>query len=57
MQLKHAGGAAVWEAGKQDVYVHEVVFYSGVKMMCADYIDFTPTFVLDGYKLLNETYE
>ncbi|KAE9107665.1 hypothetical protein PF007_g12950 [Phytophthora fragariae] len=41
----------------EDVYVHEVVFYSGVKMMCADYIDFTPTFVLDGYKLLNETYE
>ncbi|KAE8969956.1 hypothetical protein PR003_g28481 [Phytophthora rubi] len=26
-------------------------------MMCAGYIDFTPTFVLDSYKLLNGTYE
>ncbi|KAE8892794.1 hypothetical protein PF005_g16604 [Phytophthora fragariae] len=41
----------------EDVYAHEVVFYSWVKMMCAGYIDFTPTFVLDSYKLLNETYE
>ncbi|GMF43168.1 unnamed protein product [Phytophthora fragariaefolia] len=40
-----------------DVYVHEVVLYSWVKMMRAGYIDFIPTSVLDGYKLLNEAYE
>ncbi|KAE8883173.1 hypothetical protein PF005_g22601 [Phytophthora fragariae] len=41
----------------EDVHVHEVVLYSWVKSMRAGYIDFIPTSVLDGYKLLNETFE
>ncbi|EGZ28028.1 hypothetical protein PHYSODRAFT_554350 [Phytophthora sojae] len=40
-----------------DVYVHEVVLYTWVKSLRAGYIDFIPTIVLDGYKLLNEAYE
>ncbi|KAG7401930.1 hypothetical protein PHYBOEH_009510 [Phytophthora boehmeriae] len=40
-----------------DVYVHEVAVYTTVKSLRAGYIDHIPTTVLDGYKLLNETFE
>ncbi|KAG7398714.1 hypothetical protein PHYBOEH_010664 [Phytophthora boehmeriae] len=35
----------------------EVAIYAWVKSLRAGYIDFIPTTVLDGYKLLNATYE
>jgi glutathione S-transferase len=40
-----------------ELYVHDVVIYTWVKSMRAGYIDFIPATVLDGYKLLNETFE
>ncbi|RLN31372.1 hypothetical protein BBO99_00006722, partial [Phytophthora kernoviae] len=39
------------------VYVHDVAIYAWVKSLRAGYIDSIPTTVLDGYKLLNSTYE
>ncbi|RLN49407.1 hypothetical protein BBJ28_00026707 [Nothophytophthora sp. Chile5] len=40
-----------------DVFVHELAIYAWVKSLRAGYIDHIPTTVLDGYKLLNETFE
>ncbi|KAE9056178.1 hypothetical protein PF006_g32754 [Phytophthora fragariae] len=61
MQLKHAGGAAIWEASKDRPVLQankaHLQKMNWVKMIRADYIDFIATSVLDGYNLLNETYE
>ncbi|POM64909.1 Glutathione S-transferase [Phytophthora palmivora] len=40
-----------------DVYIHEVAIYTFVKALRAGYIDYIPTTVLDGYKLLNEAHD
>ncbi|RLN90287.1 hypothetical protein BBJ28_00015440 [Nothophytophthora sp. Chile5] len=40
-----------------DVFVHELAIYAWVKSMRAGYIDHIPTTVLDGYKLVNKTFE
>ncbi|KAG6609711.1 putative glutathione S-transferase [Phytophthora cinnamomi] len=40
-----------------DVFVHEVVLYGWVKSMRAGYIDYIPTDVLNGYKLLNAAHD
>ncbi|OWZ10140.1 Glutathione S-transferase [Phytophthora megakarya] len=39
------------------VYIHEVAIYAFVKSLRAGYIDYIPTTVLDGYKLLNEAHD
>ncbi|KAH7478973.1 hypothetical protein KRP22_010975 [Phytophthora ramorum] len=40
-----------------DVFVHDVVIYAWIKSLRAGYMDFIPTTVLDGYELLNASYD